>query len=154
MGSGKSYYGKWMSKVLEIPFVDLDLAIERKAEKPIAQIFEEQSESAFRDIETSVLIEFMNSSSLILSLGGGTIFYNQNIELLKSSGKLVFIQTDFEKMWLQMNQKKDHRPLLFDKSKEEIYALYLSRLSGYMQSDFVFDTSQHIRLLIDYIKSN
>ena len=73
MGSGKSIIGKDLSKYLNLNFYDTDKEIELKTKKKINEIFEEEGESYFRDIEEKVCIEILTNDNCVISLGGGSI---------------------------------------------------------------------------------
>ena len=73
MGSGKSMIGKDLSKYLNLNFYDTDKEIELKTKKKINEIFEEEGESYFRDIEEKVCIEILTNDNCVISLGGGSI---------------------------------------------------------------------------------
>ena len=70
-GTGKSTIGALLGRSLKLPFIDLDLLIETKADKSIPQIMEEQGESAFRDLETSALKALAKEKKSVVALGGG-----------------------------------------------------------------------------------
>ena len=72
-GTGKSTIGKRLAEKLNLPFCDSDTIIEQQAERTIAQIFTDEGESGFRDLESSVVVQLMNSRKGIIAWGGGVI---------------------------------------------------------------------------------
>ncbi|KAK9812505.1 hypothetical protein WJX73_004738 [Symbiochloris irregularis] len=83
MGSGKTSTGKLLARMLGYPFLDSDVLIENLSKKSIANIFEEDGERYFRDLETSVLRELMPWKSCIVATGGGAVVSRDNWELMQ-----------------------------------------------------------------------
>ena len=88
-GSGKTTIGKRLADRLWQPFVDTDELIVRKAGKNIKQIFEEQGEAAFRDLEEQAVKEAVSLSEHVISLGGGSVLREANRQAIKNSGRPV-----------------------------------------------------------------
>src|SRR5579859_3675326 len=88
-GSGKTTIGKRLADRLWQPFVDTDDLIVKKAGKNIRQIFEEQGEDAFRDLEEQVMKEVVGLSEHVISLGGGSVLREANRQAIKNSGRPV-----------------------------------------------------------------
>ena len=96
-GAGKSTVGKLLAKELDRPFFDLDEEIVRVAGRSIPEIFEEDGESAFRELETRVLCEALaNQKGILLATGGGAVLKDENIDLLHRNGKIYFIDRPLE----------------------------------------------------------
>ncbi|MDL2323816.1 shikimate dehydrogenase [Ruminococcaceae bacterium OttesenSCG-928-A16] len=89
--SGKSKLGKAVAKKLHKEFLDLDTALVQKAGKPIPQIFAEDGEAYFRQLETEVLAEETKLPGRVLSTGGGVVTQSRNLPLLHQNGVVVFI---------------------------------------------------------------
>ena len=89
MGSGKSTVGKKLAESLLVDFYDLDKIIEAKLKKNIKDIFEEDGEGFFRDIENKSLIDFQNKTKFVLSTGGG-IINNEDSRNFLSKEELIF----------------------------------------------------------------
>ena len=86
MGSGKSTTGKDLAKALGYQFIDLDEYIEEKYQAKIAEIFEKEGELGFRKIEREALKEVLTTTNIVLSLGGGTpVYYDNMDEIVKNS---------------------------------------------------------------------
>ena len=94
MASGKSTIGKEVSKKLDMNFIDLDVYISEQEKKSISEIFKIKGEIYFRKIENLYLKELLNNEGdFVLSLGGGTPCYANNMELIQSSkAKSIYIQ--------------------------------------------------------------
>ncbi len=113
MGCGKSTVGRELHERLGYPLVDMDQLIEEKAGKSITQIFEEDGEENFRDIETSVLNELNapNEPRRIISTGGGVIGSEKNRALLRELGYVVWLKAPADVI-LERTSKNKNRPLL------------------------------------------
>jgi shikimate dehydrogenase len=90
-GSGKTTLGKKLANKINKTFVDLDREIEKVAGKSIPEIFQEDGEPKFRELETQVAMEFGKQKGLVISTGGGVLLNPLNAMALKQNGKMVFI---------------------------------------------------------------
>ncbi|MCM8568051.1 shikimate kinase [Gramella jeungdoensis] len=145
MGSGKSYIGKQLAVSLGYEFIDLDEEIEKKENSSIPEIFERRGEVFFRKIERQMLEEVIQSgTSLIISLGGGTPCYGDNMELIKQAenSTSIYLKLKVENLTERLFKEKDQRPLishLEDKEKlEEFIRKHL------FERGFYYNQSQHI----------
>lgn len=93
-GSGKTTVGRLLADLLKREFVDTDARIEIDAGRSILQIFEEEGEESFRDRETSAIERLTDSAPSIVSLGGGAILRPRNRDLLKRSGRVVWLRAE------------------------------------------------------------
>ena len=113
MGSGKSTVSELLSEKLELELIDTDEAIEEAEGRKISDIFEQDGEEAFRDMETE-LMEMVVSDHMretVISLGGGLPVREKNRELLKKAGKVVYLRTSPETVYDRL-KGDDMRPLL------------------------------------------
>lgn len=113
MGSGKSTVSELISDKLELELIDTDEAIEEAEGRKISEIFEQDGEEAFRDMETG-LMEMVISEHMretVISLGGGLPIREKNRELLKRAGKVVYLRTSPETVYDRL-KGDDTRPLL------------------------------------------
>ena len=85
-GSGKTTVGRRCAKALNLPLIDTDTEIVRRAGKPVAQIFAEDGQAAFRALEAEVIAEFGRQSGLVISTGGGAVLSEQNRLYLRMNG--------------------------------------------------------------------
>jgi shikimate kinase len=83
MGAGKSTVGRILARKLGVPFIDSDLVIEESAGRPIRQIFAEDGEPAFRDLEHKIIAELLDGTDSVLALGGGAVQRADTRDLLK-----------------------------------------------------------------------
>lgn len=113
MGSGKSTVSELISDKLELELIDTDEAIEEAEGRKISEIFEQDGEEAFRDMETG-LMEMVISEHMretVISLGGGLPVREKNRELLKRAGKVVYLRTSPETVYDRL-KGDETRPLL------------------------------------------
>ncbi len=140
MGSGKSTVGKILSKKLSIPFRDLDFIIVKNTGMSIPEIFQNKGETAFRELERSFLLsELSRKANFILSTGGGTPAYKDNMEKINQSGISIFLYADFETLYRRISGDKN-RPLA-SLSKKELKKLYEKRLPFYKKALFTVNTA-------------
>jgi shikimate kinase len=95
-GSGKSTVGASLAAVLNRPFLDTDAWIEQYAHRSISEIFSSDGEEAFRDLETFAIEQLLREPSLVVSLGGGAVLRARNRELLRQSGRIVWLRAEPE----------------------------------------------------------
>lgn len=91
MGSGKTTCGKRLAKQLQREFIDTDAVIVERAGKPISEIFAQEGEKAFRDLETRISQELAGREDLVIATGGGLILRQENVDALKENGVFVFL---------------------------------------------------------------
>jgi shikimate kinase len=147
MGCGKSTIANKLSKVIEIPFVDLDKKIEEKTNLSINAIFEKYGEIYFRKLEHEVFVELLNSpDNLIIGLGGGTPCYANNHELLKSDTVTsIYLKASIGTLFNRLNHNKSKRPLIADKSEDEMKEFIAKHL---FDRSFYYNQAQH-KVVVD-----
>lgn len=120
MGVGKTTVGKELSELLKQPFIDLDHEIEALEGKKVKDIFNDQGEDYFRELEAKTLRDVTrNHNSFILATGGGTPCYHQNMEWMLESGKVVWLMASVQTI-LDRIEDTGSRPLLTGKSSTDI----------------------------------
>jgi len=121
MGSGKSYTGKRLAEVLGLPFLDLDEAIEKSAGKTITEIFAEDGEAAFRELETQTLRHTADLPPSVVSTGGGAPCFNDNMDWMNQQGITVFLDPPIGVLLQRLEVGRAHRPLLQPAKELEIF---------------------------------
>ena len=111
MGSGKSIIGKDLSKYLNLNFYDTDKEIELKTKKKINEIFEEEGELYFRDIEEKVCIEILTNDNCVISLGGGSIISKKIRKIIKKNSYSIYLQVKLNNLQNRLKFSRK-RPLL------------------------------------------
>jgi shikimate kinase len=121
MGSGKTHWGRQLSDKLGIRFFDLDEQVSEQAGKPIPEIFEQDGEELFRQLEKEVLHIISEShDSFVMACGGGSPCYFNNIEYMNQAGTTVWINTPLETLFERLVKEKDNRPLIRNLSDEQL----------------------------------
>lgn len=121
MGSGKTTIGRELADQLQFKFVDLDEFIEFKYKKSVSEIFSQESEIKFRKYERETLMEILNSSEdLILSLGGGTPAYYDNIKLINDHSHSFYLRLTPQELRNRLLHEKSNRPLIAHLSDDEL----------------------------------
>ncbi len=120
MGSGKTTVGKALSKETGMMFYDLDWYIESRMHKTVAQIFAERGEEGFRKIEYNMLHEVAEFEDVIISCGGGTPCFFDNIDYLNGQGDVCYLKATPEVLYKHLLMGKVERPLIKGKSPEEL----------------------------------
>lgn len=128
MGSGKTTVGKALSKDLGIPFYDLDWYIESRMRKTVAQIFAERGEEGFRKIEHNMLHEVAEFEDVIISCGGGTPCFFDNMDYMNGQGETVYLQASPDVLYNHLKMGKTERPLLKNKTPEEMQVFIAEQL--------------------------
>ncbi len=120
MGVGKTSVGKEISELLKQPFIDLDHEIENLEGKSVKDIFDENGEEYFREVEAKTLRAITkNHNSFIMATGGGTPCYHQNMEWMLESGKVIWLMASVKTI-LDRIKSTATRPLLTGKSSSDI----------------------------------
>lgn len=129
MGSGKSTYGKKLAARLSLPFSDLDELIELRENKTVQAIFSEQGEDYFRQKEHELLKQLIATpQKQVVALGGGSICFYNNLQLVKSSGLLVYLELPALALFQRLSQAQKTRPLLNNLRGEELLKHITQRL--------------------------
>lgn len=145
MASGKSAVGRILSEKLNIQFIDLDSFIEEKEQLSISEIFETKGEIYFRKIEGIYLQELLNSKeSTVISLGGGTPCYGNNIDLIENKSNSFYLKATIDTIFDRLKNETSQRPLVATIGTEnlkEYIAKHLFERSPY------YDRAQHTVLV-------
>ena len=152
MGSGKTTVGKALSKETGMMFYDLDWYIESRMRKSVSQIFAERGEEGFRKIEYNMLHEVAEFEDVIISCGGGTPCFFDNMDYLNQQGDVIYLKATPEVLAQHLKMRKVERPLLNGKSEEELLDFIRTSLKErepyYLKAEHVID----VTLLDNYDK--
>ena len=143
MGCGKSSVAVKLSYRLKRQMTDTDRLIEKKQGKSIREIFEQDGEEAFRQMETQTLQELKETAkNQVISVGGGTPVREENRTLMKEIGKVVYLRAKAETLYERL-KKDTNRPLLQggdEDLKTKIQGLLEKRSSAYEEAaDLIID---------------
>lgn len=140
MGSGKSSLARELGIALGRKCIDLDSEIEQYAGLPISKIFKQYGEAHFRTLESEVLKNLPLEEAPIVALGGGTPCFNNNMEYIKTHGVSIYLREDLEVLTHRICGDS-RRPLVADKSKDEVRALLANmlqqRASYYRKAEYI-----------------
>lgn len=128
MGSGKTYWAEKLKKKLRVSAYDLDALIEMMEERTISEIFEEDGEEFFRKAESKMLRLFAEKKQFILSCGGGTPCYGDNMKWMNKQGITVWIDEPATVLAERLLKEKDHRPLIKNLDNEALEKFLVNKL--------------------------
>lgn len=129
MGAGKTTLGKVLAKDLGLPFYDLDWYIESRMMKTVPQLFAERGEEGFRKVEHNMLHEVAEFEDVVISCGGGTPCFYDNMEYMNTQGDTVYLKASPEVLYAHLQMGKVERPLLKNKTREEMQAFIQEQLA-------------------------
>ncbi len=158
MGSGKSTFGKQLANYLHFDFYDLDKYIEDQTQKTINSIFENEGEDAFRNYETDVLKQIINKScNAVISTGGGTPCFNDNLLLMLQKGTVIYMKQDPKTLAHRIANSHIVRPLTKSLNNEElehwIQNKIIEREKYYNKAHLIIDAGNiQPQILISYLK--
>lgn len=146
MGAGKTTIGKVLSKLMGLTFIDLDYYIEGRFRKTVAQLFAERGEDGFRSIERNMLHEVAEFEDVLISTGGGTPCFFDNMEFMNQQGTTIYLQVSVDELASRLEVCKHTRPVLKNRTGEELKAFVAESLSGrlpfYQKASIVFDANE------------
>lgn len=129
MGSGKTTLGKILAKHLNLDFIDLDSYIESKYNLSIHEIFDKYGEDEFRLIEWSNLNTVSKLNNVIISTGGGTPCFFNNIDFMNVNGITIFFDEDIDVIYNRLLNDKSNRPLISNLSNSDLYNYISNKLN-------------------------
>jgi shikimate kinase len=148
MGSGKSTVGKRLAEKLSYRFFDTDDVIEKSLGATVSQIFDENGEEIFRDIETKVLQELSQYARSVISTGGGAVLSRENWGNMRH-GIVVFLSGDPKTLASRIQgEEKENRPLLNDVEESQQEGL-VTKLSGILEEREKFYNEADIVVLLE-----
>ncbi len=145
MGAGKTTLGKALARELNVSFIDLDWYIEERFHKSIQELFSQRGETSFRELERNMLHEVGEFEELVISTGGGTPCFFDNMEFMNNRGITIFLDVSVEVLFNRLRISSQQRPILQNKSQEELRAFISRALKErrpfYLQSHHCFDAN-------------
>lgn len=146
MGAGKTTVGRKLAKELDLSFIDLDLYIEGRYHRSIRQLFAERGEEGFRDIERRLLHEVAAFEDVLVSTGGGTPCFFDNMEFMNEAGTTIYLKVSVDELANRLEVCKQTRPVLQNRSGEELKSFVQESLDSrrpfYDQAKVIFDAEQ------------
>ena len=129
MGAGKTTVGKALAKDLGLTFYDLDWYIESRMRKTVKQIFDEQGEEGFRRIERNMLHEVAEFENVVISCGGGTPCFFDNMDYMNLQGQTFYLKATPDVLFKHLKMGKSVRPLLLNKTPDEVRSFIEEQLT-------------------------
>ena len=120
MGAGKTAVGRALAKDLGVSFYDLDWYITDRYRRSVKQIFDERGEDGFRELEHRMLHEVAEFEDIVISCGGGTPCFFDNMTYMNSLAETVYLKATPEVLSQHLRMGKSVRPLILGKSEEEL----------------------------------
>ena len=161
MGSGKTTVGHALSQELGLPFYDRDWYIETRMHCTVKQIFDEKGEEGFRKIEHNLLHEVAEFEDVIISCGGGTPCFFDNIDYINRQGETVYLKCTTDVLYKHLKMGKTVRPLLLNKTPDEVKTFIEAQLKQrepfYAKAKHIVDVSlmdnkEKIKTTVDAIR--
>ena len=143
MGSGKTSVGQALARRLGCEFIDLDRQIETNAGRSVADIFREEGESGFRNLEHQELRRLLNQPTAVrvVALGGGAFAQMDNAAAIRNAGALtIFLDAPADLMWRRCEEDAKERPLRG--SYPQFAELFRKRVEHYSRANWRIDSSQ------------
>jgi len=147
MGSGKSLVARHLAAKMNYPAIDLDDQIALMKEKNIPDIFAQKGELYFRKLETRVLKDTLaDPASLIVALGGGTLSYGNNLQLIKDTPEthMVYLKASVEFLTNRLFNEKETRPVISHLKEKEALEDFIrkhlfERAYDYLQAETIIN---------------
>lgn len=147
MGSGKSTVGALLAERLNLPFLDSDKEIEKKAGKSISEIFSRDGEAAFREMEMNFLQELKSMEPSVVAVGGGLPIIENALPLMHEMGLVIYLNTSLLTLIKRLREEKEQRPLLRELSDAEFHpfveALLSERVHFYKRAKLIMPNERN-----------
>lgn len=156
MGSGKTHWGRMLAAQLQRKFVDLDQLIEQNEQLSVQQIFEKNGEDWFREKEALSLRSLMEEENVLISCGGGTPCFHDNMRFMNETGTTIFLEASPKFLLQNIIKEPDARPLLKNMNEAEMLFFIEKKLeernSFYQQATIICNaetlTEQSLQTII------
>lgn len=155
MGSGKSYWGRIWATSTGCHFYDLDAQIERAFKMTVEDIFKKHKEEKFRELERYHLRKFENKKNYLLSCGGGTPCFFDNLKWMKEHGSVIYLKASAQYILDRVMDETAKRPLLKDINSSELLFFIQKKLKErepfYMKADHILEVDQLDEHSLDFM---
>ncbi len=142
MSSGKSTVGKHLARKMNMEFIDIDEAFESRYKMTITSFFELFGENKFRELEYDILLESFKLDNIVISTGGGTPCFYDNMQLINEHGISVYLKLHPKSIVERLLHTKKQRPLIKNLKPEELSNFVNTQLSErghyYQQARFTY----------------
>ncbi len=141
MGAGKTTLGRHLARKLQLDFYDLDWYVEHRYRMKIPKIFEERGESGFREIERNMLHEVAEFEDIVLSCGGGTPCFFDNMDYMNSQAETFYLKAEPAVLKAHLLMGKSVRPLIQGKTPDQLLDFINTSLA---QREAYYNQARHI----------
>lgn len=156
MASGKTYTGPRLAEALGYNFLDLDEMFENKYRISIQKFFQKYGEVAFRPLERELLQSTFKLQQHVISTGGGTACFFDNMQMMNTYGLTVYLKQSTEALFQRLKLSKKPRPLIKDAGesglRQQIENQLAERMPYYEQARIIVDAAIEIQRLTDIIR--
>ena len=143
MGSGKTTVGRILARQYGIEHIDLDWRIEQRFHTKISNMFAEIGEDGFRRRERNMLQEIMCMEDVVVSVGGGTPCFFDNMEQMNSAGYTIYLQCNIDVLVERIMRSQAKRPIVANKTKDELEVFVAEHLAErekfYLKGQYVWN---------------
>lgn len=154
-GTGKTHFGRTLSQSLKMGFHDLDDMIEKLEEANIRQVIQSKGEKYFREKEREVLISTTVLNNVVIACGGGTPIHFDNLDIMKSSGIVVWLNTDLKLISRRIAQNITRRPMFLGLESEDLdkklNELFGKRRKTYAKADITIDSNSNSSAMLSAV---
>lgn len=160
MAAGKTTIGRQLANRLNRPFIDLDQYIERREGMTISAIFSQCGEHGFREVEHRALADVIGNGPAVVATGGGTPIELQNMQMMKASGLVVFLNLPLAALVNRLLADRENRPILAGLDDGEVAHFVAEHLGArklaYGSAHITFDaartTDELLKEISDYVR--
>ncbi len=146
MGAGKTTVGRLLAKRANVSFIDLDHYIEGRFHQQVPAIFAQHGEEGFRDIERRMLHEVAEFEDVLISAGGGTPCFFDNMDYMNAHGTTVYLKVSVDELANRLSVGRNTRPVLGGRKGEELKAFIRENLEKrrpyYERAQIIFDAER------------
>jgi len=143
IGSGKTTIGKRLARLLEREFLDLDQEMDLILGHSFHKLVQEQGWLAFRELEYSICKDFSGRHNAIIALGGGTVRYEWNRDILKGTGTIIHLNTPLDVLIERVRRADRPRVHASTTLEEDVHRIWTESSSKYLEAaDIVYETAQ------------
>ncbi len=143
MGSGKSYIGERLAKLMSYNFVDLDTYIADNEKLTINDIFQKEGENAFRSKENKYLKVLFNEKNTVIATGGGTPCFHNNMDLMCQNGITIYLYANNTILFSRLKKERMKRPLIANTTDKELFEIIETKVAErspiYEQAEAIFE---------------
>jgi shikimate kinase len=143
MGTGKSSVGRLLAMELKREFLDMDVVIEARERRTINQIFTDEGEPYFRQLEANLCRELSRQKNLVVATGGGALVPEENLRVMESTGLVICLDCEPAVLWERIGNSQN-RPMLAEEDEtrfSRLAALLEQRAPAYGRIQYHIDVS-------------